>query len=186
MGGNGASSRLSAIQSTEAKIASRKLETAYAFDDKGQIIFKKTSGKPDRVLFTKEEVDKMPGKVLTHNHPSGTTFSVEDITLLVQHDIKEIRAANTEGAYSLRQSQNGDKGRLSFPADYKKAFEDKKKELDKIFEDTETKWLSTKISTEKFHEIIDKLNGEMAKYRDQWLKDNAKNYGYRYKFERRK
>lgn len=37
----------------------------------------------------------MRGNILTHNHPSGGSFSKADINVLLKHGIKEIRAAGS-------------------------------------------------------------------------------------------
>lgn len=54
--------------------------------------------------FSKNEISKMRGGVLTHNHPDGTVFSPEDINMLRRGQLSEIRACNGKGAYVLRSN----------------------------------------------------------------------------------
>lgn len=50
----------------------------------------------------------MKGCVLTHNHPSGTVFSPEDINILRRGKLTEIRACNGRGSYVLRNYDEWD------------------------------------------------------------------------------
>ncbi|CAK7063075.1 MAG: hypothetical protein ENTB_02870 [Enterocloster aldenensis] len=49
------------------------------------------------------EWDAMPGGVLTHNHPSGATFSDADIFMLYTSGLKELRAVGRDGVYVMRR-----------------------------------------------------------------------------------
>jgi len=68
------------------------LEQAMVLDGKGNLLFTKTSGARDFVLFNRSETSKMNGSVLTHNHPSGNPPSADDLMLAVEMGLREIRA----------------------------------------------------------------------------------------------
>jgi len=87
------------VRAAEAGTAGQGFETAQAFNDDGSVAFRKDGGK-SQVSFTFKEVQKVKGKVFTHNHPSGVSFSPEDITFLYRHDLKEIRAIGQPGAFA--------------------------------------------------------------------------------------
>lgn len=84
----------------------RKSEMAVVFDKDGNEIFKKDIGKETEVKFTKTEMGQMAGAIITHNHNNGTTFSPEDIQMVIQTGASEIRASNSQGAYVFRLPQS--------------------------------------------------------------------------------
>lgn len=86
----------------EASIAGHKNEYGILYDSKGDRIFKKR-GTKDEITYTDDEWNKMPGGVLTHNHPSGATFSDSDIFMLYTSGIKELRAIGQDGVYVMRR-----------------------------------------------------------------------------------
>ena len=96
MGGRGAvfesKGYSSAIISVEKKIYNDKVETAVLLDSRGNTIFTESSGETNVVRFTTEQLAKIKGANLTHNHPSNSTFSGTDISLLTYRELKSIRA----------------------------------------------------------------------------------------------
>jgi NAD+--asparagine ADP-ribosyltransferase len=93
------------ISTVEGSIKSNKSESAAVYVNGNQILFK--DGKKNYVQFTTAEVQAMKGGVLTHNHPSGTSFSDADVALISKHKLKEIRAVSTQYTYSLSGKGNG-------------------------------------------------------------------------------
>lgn len=83
----------------EDKIRNQNFESAALFKDDKLIFFK--DGEKSHVEFDDEEVSKMKGAVLTHNHPSGSSFSTADIMITWKQQIKEIRAV-TNKEYNYR------------------------------------------------------------------------------------
>jgi len=59
--------------------------------DGKDMVLQKTGG-VDFVAFNDEELAQFPGNILSHNHPSGTAFSPEDLLMAVQHDLRQVRA----------------------------------------------------------------------------------------------
>lgn len=88
--------RTEAIHGVEDKIRNQSYESAALIDKDGNQIFFKDGGKT-QVSFTREEVGSMQGATLTHNHPSGSMFSNEDIAIMVGGDLDGIRATTSSG-----------------------------------------------------------------------------------------
>jgi len=72
-------------------------ETAFAVDKDGIIKINKLGG-PRSVQFDKDELADLEGTVFTHNHPSATGLSKEDIMLAHASGVKEIRAVGADGS----------------------------------------------------------------------------------------
>ena len=66
----------------EYSLAARHKETAVIYSPNGKFLFQKR-GAESHVSFTKKEVERMKGCVVSHNHPTGSSFSVADICLFV-------------------------------------------------------------------------------------------------------
>ena len=81
-----------ALRESEAKHAADATEQALIIGSDGTVALEKTTGHAARVRFTPDDVPKMVGGVATHNHPSGGPFSPDDINLLIENNMKEIRA----------------------------------------------------------------------------------------------
>ena len=70
---------------------------------KGDVLWRHTSHARSYVSFTPDHVRSMRGNALTHNHPSGRSLSVEDISLAMRVGLSEIRAVGSTGyTYSMR------------------------------------------------------------------------------------
>ncbi len=80
----------------EEEIRKNKFETGVLFDDDGGIVFRK-KGNENSVTFSKAHLEKMKNRVLTHNHPRGSSFSPADLFLTARHELKGIRAIGTNG-----------------------------------------------------------------------------------------
>ena len=94
----------SQIDSDENSIRKDKFETAFIYSADGTKL-NVTQGKPDRVNFTNEQVDKMKDGVLTHNHPNGVSFSAADIDLFGAGQLRSIRATTPGGGtFELRRT----------------------------------------------------------------------------------
>ena len=91
------------IREAESAISKNQFESAIAYDQKGNVIFKK-DGEKHEVEFTIEELNKMKGAIVTHNHPQNTTFSPHDIYMLKDWKLQELRAAINKGSYVLRNN----------------------------------------------------------------------------------
>lgn len=99
--GQGSGGGSQALKSVENEIRNQDFETAAVFDKNGKMLFRKDGGK-DYVSFTDEEVTLMKGAIVTHNHPSGGSFSREDGIMLANGKLREIRAVGKEWEHSLK------------------------------------------------------------------------------------
>jgi hypothetical protein len=75
-------------------------ERCLVISDSGEILIDK-NGSANKVSFTSEEVNKMKGVTLTHNHPNGSSFSPTDILLASSANMREIRAVSSSHIYSM-------------------------------------------------------------------------------------
>jgi hypothetical protein len=86
------------------RYADAKIEHCIAVDREGNVVFEK-SGTKNYVNFTREDFDKMniDNMMFTHNHPSGSSFSGDDLNMLGAYKRgTEIRAIGTQYEYSAK------------------------------------------------------------------------------------
>lgn len=171
--GSNTSNLRSKLAEMEDYIRNDRVESAVLLDDDGNVIFNVSDGSVDSVNFTDTQTAAMLNKTLTHNHPSGTTFSEVDIDLAYGRGIREIRAVHSGGAYSLtRQFNIGDE----IPSNYKNFSRHYGSAVAKYMKDT----------VDAIYERTgdaDRCNKMVADYRRKWLSDNASKYGWSYKEE---
>ena len=103
------SRRLAAILAQEERaIADLKIEYAALVDPpSGDVLFRKTSGAAGFVKFTHEELTLAKDRVLTHNHPSSSSFSDADVGLAITWDLAEVRAVGTQYGHRLIRPPGG-------------------------------------------------------------------------------
>lgn len=93
------------VENREYGIHKKNYETAYIYDQNGNILLNKR-GMKGEVSFTDDELKLMKDAVVTHNHPMGTTFSPDDIYMAIEHNLQEVRATGTNGTYVMRRNEN--------------------------------------------------------------------------------
>lgn len=175
-----------AIRTEEKKIRSDAIETAVLLNDKGDIIFRASSGATNYVQFSNEQLSKMKGATLTHNHPSNSTFSAEDVDLMIIQGLKAIRATGKERTFQLSKMSKGD-FESGLAADYKKAMADNRKITDVEYEELTKRYDNGNMGRTEYSEKVQGLNATLNQLNSKWLKENSKKYGYRYSvIERRK
>ena len=97
--------RMKAIHSIEDKIRNQNYETAAIVDKDGNVLLNKDGGQR-QVGFTPLEGKLMKDNTLTHNHPSSSMFSEEDIACFVRNEMQEIRATTREGVtFSVKRGE---------------------------------------------------------------------------------
>lgn len=189
MGGRGAAFESkgysNAIKAAENKIYKDKVETAILLDSKGNTIFTESNGATNVVQFTTEQLAKMKGANLTHNHPRGSTFSPEDVAVLTTHGLNSIRATGKERTYQLSVIKNIVQNK-NFARDYKDAMKENKKVTDRLYRKYEKQYNSGKISYTEFQSKMPELNRRANELNSDWLKKNANKYGYKYSVIERK
>lgn len=67
----------------------------------GEVLASKR-GEANRIDWTPQEITLAKGAVLTHNHPTGQSFSPDDMRFLIEHSLDEIRAVTPEYTYTAR------------------------------------------------------------------------------------
>ena len=92
----------------EKSLSARKKETACVYSGKGEFLFQKRGGEKE-VQFTIKEFLKLKDTVITHNHPTGGSFTASDIYLLLASRASEVRASTENCVYYIRQPQKWDK-----------------------------------------------------------------------------
>ena len=88
----------------EKSISGRSREVLELYDANGKYILTKRGG-IDSVRLSILDIPKLNGAVVTHNHPSGGSFSYKDIRFLKNMPISEIRVATLDGVYYMRKPQ---------------------------------------------------------------------------------
>lgn len=64
---------------TAKSISSLPEEHSVIFDNAGNVLEKKTTGEKNRVTLWHSDLFRLSGKIFMHNHPSGTSFSLNDV-----------------------------------------------------------------------------------------------------------
>lgn len=96
-----------ALDLHEPELLKRATEKLMSFDASGKLLFEK-AGTRSMVQFTDDEVKGFKGTFCTHNHPSGTSLSPEDVRLALFHELAEIRAVGSRYRYSLQPNPGHD------------------------------------------------------------------------------
>ncbi len=180
MGGRGAAFESkgysSAIKAAENRIYKDKVESAILLDRKGNTIFTESSNATNYVQFTAEQLAKMKDANLTHNHPSNSTFSGADISLLTYRELKTIRATGENRTYQLTKI-NGDFPRNEFAKAFTEAYNRNKSITDKEYNKIR-KYQHTNPA--RYQRECESLSAKLNSLNSEWLKNNSKKYGYRY------
>lgn len=168
------SSTAEAIAYVEDNIREDALETAFAVDGNGNIVFNRSDDAEDYVIIPDEDKPKLKNAVFTHNHPRGTTFSGMDLSAAYDGMIKEIRACSKDITYSLKRQFSV---KQAIPSHYANFANDYTAAV-KHYNESVTDPLWDKGP--KTQALADKLNNMVETYKREWLKGNAKSYGWKY------
>ena len=178
MGGRGASGGIDnkvqkTVKNAEDEIRKSKTEFATLVGGDGSILFTKTSGLVDAVSFDAGEVGMMRNGILTHNHPSGSTFSDDDINIALNAGLREIRACHKNGVYVLTRQYNiGD----VIPSDYPEFASRYELAVNSYMRRT-----LNQIYTQTGD--ADRCNKMLDEFRRDWLKRLSGSYGWEYREE---
>jgi hypothetical protein len=93
----------------EDTIRNKPYEVAAVFTPDGAFLCMASLGRKRLIGFGDEEIVRMKGMVLTHNHPDTltNTFSVSDVRMASRACLHEIRVVGESNTYSLKPGQNG-------------------------------------------------------------------------------
>lgn len=179
------------VHEIENKIRNQNYESLAVVDKNNNVLVFK-NGQTNEVAYTIGEQRMMRGNVVTHNHPSGSTFSGADVRSFVDSKCSEIRATTASGkTYSLRRNANYDYSDNSYATRHKeyqfalefdkadrKATAKAQRTLDnkKYYEKIARGEVSQKQANNEMMEII---TAEMNKF----FTNTAPNYGFEYSIE---
>lgn len=90
------------LHKSEQSIGKRTKETMEIYDATGKFIMSKRGGESS-VRISLKDYTKLKNAVVTHNHPSGGSFSFTDLKFLKRMPISELRVAVSNGAYYIRK-----------------------------------------------------------------------------------
>lgn len=163
----------------EDKIKDLPTEKALIIDDKGRIILAK-GGDRTSVNLTVDDLLKMRGSIVTHNHPNlgwsrndarskGLSFSSADIQVACITNCKEMRAVSNGYRHSIKPPPSGWDDKL---------WSDRIKPTYEKYEGEVYREFATKIITGRMR--IDVAEGD---YHHEVIKRTAKDLGMTYKRE---
>jgi hypothetical protein len=90
------------LKNVENKIRSLNHEEVFIVDSKTGKVIWNNSGETSSVdVYEAKIKGLLTNNILTHNHPTGTSFSPKDIKLLIENNIHEIRAVGTKYTHSM-------------------------------------------------------------------------------------
>lgn len=124
----------------EHSIAGLSHEVAGVFDSAGRRLFAKP-GDADKVGFTRSEMARLPGTMLVHNHPNGSSLSYQDAVFAEKHGLAEIVAIVRFEQRLVRFSLSPERV-PGLPAGTWPPFADLSLFFLPILEDIRLKWLS--------------------------------------------
>jgi len=85
----------------EESIRHKKDETGTLIGTDGRVMFQR-SGTPNSVRIPGTVLDGGQGATFTHNHPGGTSFSVEDVSLAAEYKFGEMRVVTPLQRFSMQ------------------------------------------------------------------------------------
>lgn len=89
-----------AIETAESKIRNGKTETSHFIDANGnELLVKK--GTKNSVSFTSKEAKLAKDAIATHNHPGGTSFSIDDYVFAARTDVMQQRVTTIDADGNL-------------------------------------------------------------------------------------
>lgn len=174
--GGGSRKLRMALKSIEDRIRGNPTESAIALDDDGNVLFDTSDGKGQEVNISVQQQRLAYGKTMTHNHPHGYYLSDADVNIATMLSLKQLRATTPDGrAFVLEKTQSG-QADGSFLRAYQQAIRSTASQAANNAYDPA-------LSMQEFNH---RASLEHTKIVNQWLKDHAPEYGYRFREEGRK
>lgn len=121
----------------EKSYSARSREITVVYDKNGKFLFQK-AGSEKEVRFTRLEAMRLKGTVVSHNHPSGGSFSIADIYFLKVSEASEIRVVVSDGVYYMRPPGKWSEAlseRNDFIKELERIRKDVRKKYQKLYED---------------------------------------------------
>ncbi len=159
---------LKELLQSEKTLSGRMLETMEIYSSDGKFIMSKR-GKADSVKLSLSDYFKLKNAVVTHNHPSGSSFSFTDLKFLKNMPISELRVSTPEGVYFIRKPKMWSK-EINSSDKMKDVYEQIKKDLRPKYKELYNKG---KISKRERHIMFE----------DEVNRTFAERFGIEYGFE---
>ncbi len=93
------------LKTDEKYLLRRKNETAIVYNADGKYLFTKR-GNEKSISFTRADKEKMKNGIVSHNHPSGGSFSISDWKVFKNAELQELRVVTDNAVYYLRRKEN--------------------------------------------------------------------------------
>lgn len=122
----------SELKKDEKSLSWREKETAVIYDSNGKYLFTKR-GDERSVSFTKSEIKKMKNCIVSHNHPSGSSFSLADWTVFKRAKLQELRAIGEDKVYYIRVGEKAEQLWNMPDDDFIELYEDIRKKIRKEY-----------------------------------------------------
>jgi len=95
-----------ALSREERAIRGNAYETAVVVDRDGAVALRKRGGQ-SYVRFTEEEARLITGRIISHNHPAGRSFSPDDVKLACHYGAAEMRAVTQRHRHVMGPPEGG-------------------------------------------------------------------------------
>lgn len=121
----------------EESLLGRKRETVVVYDADGKYLFTKR-GSETEIVFTRKEGKMLKNAIITHNHPSGASFSIQDIKTLKVSGAAELRVVGENCVYYMRPPKEWPEeiqSESDLVNELKKIRTDVRKRYQKLYED---------------------------------------------------
>ncbi len=164
----------------EQSIAGLSHEVAGVFDVAGRRLFAKP-GDADQVGFTRSEMARLPGTVLVHNHPNGSSLSYQDAVFAEAQKLAEIVAIVQFERRLVRFSLSPERI-PGLPAGIWPPFADLSLFFLPILEDIRVKWLSAGRNGSVSRESAE--HQFMHEFWSSQLRTVVQRYGLSYRYSR--
>lgn len=160
-----------ALYQVESDSIWESTEVSTVYDNKGNQLFQK-QGTEHNVEFSDDELTKLKGATLTHNHPNNSFFSGEDLSVATEYELGEIRACTEQAIYSFKPA--GMTNNLMFNNRYKKFNESLTQELkDEFLKKIDNHEMTSDDAQKEYIK-------ELANRRSQFFKEQQKYFKYEY------
>lgn len=153
---------------SEKTLGKRSKETMEVYGQDGEYKFSKR-GDASSVGVSVLDIPKLRGAVVTHNHPSGGSFSFTDLKFLKRMPVSEIRVSTTEGSYYIRKPKEWSRD-IGSTAKMEKAYDEIRNSLKSKYRKLYNDGKISKIDRHRL--FMDEVN-----------KTFAERYGFEYGFE---
>lgn len=147
------------LRNSEKSLSGRARETMEVYGPNGEYIMTKR-GDANSVSLSPLDYMKLKGAVVTHNHPSGGSFSVDDIGFIKNTLISELRVSTKECVYYLRKPRTWPK-EVNTKEKIRKEIDNIKKELKPKYKKMYNDGKITKMQRHKlFSDEVNKVFAE--------------------------